>query len=127
VVWNGVLAGLFLVSYIINIGFSRAWKKWPALVSAGLFLAIGAAGYLLQGSVETTYFAHVVWGWELYLFSHLGIAFIIAAVIATPGCEIRAFHDLYTRITGVPTKVHHCPVGPLRHIDRWEASHSQPR
>ena len=27
VVWNGILFGLILISYIINIGFSRAWKK----------------------------------------------------------------------------------------------------
>ncbi len=33
VVWNGVLIGLFLISCVINIGFSRAWKKGPALIS----------------------------------------------------------------------------------------------
>ncbi len=24
--WNGILPGLFLVSYVVNIGFSRSWK-----------------------------------------------------------------------------------------------------
>ncbi len=124
VVWNGVLIGLFLVSYIINIGYSRAWKKWPALVSAGVFLAIAGTGYLTKGTVETALLARAVWGWELYLFSHLGVAFVIAAVIGTPGCELRAFHDLYSRVTGVPTKEHYCPVGPLHPIDQWEAGRS---
>ena len=27
-VWNGLFFGLFLVSYVVNIGFSRSWKKW---------------------------------------------------------------------------------------------------
>ena len=125
VIWNGVLAGLFLVSYVINIGFSRAWKKWPAIVSGGIFAAIAGFGYLTNGSVESDLLARVLWGWELYLFSHLGAAFIISGLIGTPGCEMRAFHDLFSRITGIPTKEHHCPVGPLQPIDQWEASRSQ--
>jgi hypothetical protein len=55
------------------------------------------------------------------LFLHLGIAYVLAAVIGTPGCEMRAFHDLYSRVTGIPTKEHYCPVGPLHPIDQWEA------
>ncbi len=125
VVWNGVIIALFLISYVINIGFSRAWKKWPAIASAGILSAIAAAGYLTEGTIETNLFAHALWGWELYLFSHLGLAFIIAAVIATPGCEMRAFHDLYSRLTGVETKEHYCPVGPLNPIDQWEARRSR--
>ena len=121
VIWNGILIGLFLISYVINIGYSKAWKKRPAIVSAGVFLAIAAGGYLTAGAVETELLARSIWLWEFYLFSHLGAAFMIAAVIGTPGCEMRAFHDLYSRITGTPTKEHYCPVGPLHPIDQWEA------
>ena len=125
VVWNGILFGLFLVSYIVNIGFSRAWKKWPALVSVAFLLVAAGIGYLTQGTFESRVLARVMWAWELYVFSHLGIAFILAAVIGTPGCEMRAFHDLYSRITGTPTKEHYCPVGPLHPIDQWEASRNR--
>ncbi len=121
IVWNGILIGLFLVSYIINIGFSRAWKKWPAFASASVFLVIGGIGYLTEGTIETSLLARAIWGWELYLFSHLGLAFIVSGTIGTPGCEMRAFHDLYTRLTGISTKEHYCPVGPLHPLDRWEA------
>ena len=120
-IWNGLPAGLFLISYVINIGFSRPWKKWPVLVSGGAFLALAGLGYLTNGSLETPLLARSVWIWELYIFSHLGLAFLISGLIATPGCEMRALHDLYTRLTGVPTKEHYCPVGPLGPIDRWEA------
>jgi hypothetical protein len=121
VVWNGIVIGLFLISYVVNIGYSRAWKKWPAVISAVAFVAIALYGNLTAGTVETEILGQSVWLWELYVFSHLGLAFIVAAVIRTPGCEMRAFHDLYSRITGVPTKEHYCPVGPLHPIDQWEA------
>jgi len=123
-IWNGVIIGLFLVSYIVNIGFSRAWKKWPAVVSAAALASIAGVGYAMSGVIETNLLARSIWIWELYVFSHLGLAFIIAAVIRTPGCEMRAFHDLYSRLTGVPTKEHYCPVGPLHPIDQWEARHT---
>jgi len=119
--WNGVLAGLFLVSYVINIGYSRAWKKWPAIVSAGVLMLVAAIGYLTSGDVETEWLAGAIWVWLLYVFSHLSLAFVLSGIIGTPGCEMRAFHDLYSRLTGVVTKEHYCPVGPLHHVDQWEA------
>ena len=119
--WNGIVPGLFLVSYVVNIGFSRAWKKWPAVVSALALGTIAIVGYLTTETVETAALARSIWGWELYVFGHLGTAFLIAAIIGTPGCEMRAIHDLYSRITGTPTKEHYCPVGPLHPIDQWEA------
>ena len=122
IVWNGVVLGLFLISYVINIGFSRSWKKWPAFVSGAVFLVVAGLGYSTEGTFESGLLARVVWSWELYVFSHLGIAFILAGGIGTPGCEMRAFHDLYSRLTGIPTKEHYCPVGPLHPIDQWESA-----
>jgi hypothetical protein len=120
-VWNGLLPGLFLISYVVNIGFSRAWGKRPAIASVAVIAAVAAIGFLVEGIFETLLLARVIWVWEVYLFSHLGLAFVISAIIGTPGCEMRAFHDLYSRISGAPTKEHYCPVGPLHPIDQWEA------
>ncbi len=75
---------------------------------------------MMTGDFEGPFFAYVLWGWLFYIFTHLGAAFLIAAIIGTPGCEMRAFHDLWSRLTGISTKEHVCPVGPLTPIDRWE-------
>ena len=122
IVWNGIIFGLFLISYVINIGYSRSWKKWPAIASACIMVGIAGVGYTSNGYPETQLLARSVWVWELYLFTHLGSAFLVAGLIGTPGCEMRAFHDLYTRVTGIVTKEHICPVGPLRPIDEWETN-----
>lgn len=125
VVWNGTAIGLFLVSYVINIGFSRSWKKSPAYASAALFLVMAGTGYFTAGVFETPLLARTIWLWTVYLYTHLCLVFIISGLIATPGCEMRAFHDLYSRITGIPTREHYCPVGPLHPIDQWEARRNQ--
>ena len=96
------------------------------IVSAGALLLIGVIGYLTSGVVETEWLANAIWVWLLYVFSHLGLAFVLSGIIGTPGCEMRAYHDLYSRLTGVPTKEHYCPVGPLSPIDHWEAGRNRP-
>jgi hypothetical protein len=106
-VWNGVVIGLFLVSYVVNIGFSRAWQKWPAIMSGAVFILLAGVGYLTQGRIETSLLALVIWGWEFYLFSHLGLAFLVSGIIGSAGCEMRAFHE------------------PLHSIDQWEANRIQ--
>ncbi len=119
-VWNGILPALFLISYVVNIGFSRDWKKWPAFVSLVLLLAALGIGYMQVGAIESPLLARAIWVFELYLFAHLGLCFLLAALIATPGCEMRSIHHLYSILTRRPTAEHHCPVGPLTAIDRWE-------
>ena len=39
----------------------------------------------------------------MYIFSHLRLVILVAGLIGTPGCEMRALHDLYSRITVTPT------------------------
>jgi len=123
--WNGLIPGVFLVSYIINIGYSRDWNKKPAIFSAVVMILAAGFNYFMLGSIEGVYVAYTVAIWEFYLSIHLGLAFLIASLIATPGCEMRAFHHLYSILSGNPTQEHICPVGPLNGIDRWEARNSK--
>lgn len=122
-VLNGVVPTVFLISYVVNIGFSRSWKKRPAVVSLIVLAAIAGFGFFLGGGLETELLARAIWIGEVYVFTHLGLSFLVSAVIGTPGCEMRALHDLYSRFSGVPTKEHYCPIGPLHPIDQWESRH----
>lgn len=119
--WNGILPGLFLVSYVINIGYSKNWKKWSAIVSAVLFVVLGLISWFMFGGFETNFTATALWIWLVYIFGHLGLAFVLASILRTPGCEMRAIHHLWTTISGKPTQEHECPIGPLGPVDRWEA------
>lgn len=57
--------------------------------------------------------------WFIYWSAHLGVSLVLAALIATPGCEMRAIPHLWTRLTGRRTKEHYCP-GFFDRLDRWE-------
>ena len=120
--WNGIIIGLILISYIVNIGFSRPWKKWPALISVLILLSATGLNYAIYGNIAGYISATTVFIWLLYSFTHLGLSFVLSAIICTPGCEMRAFHHLYSLISGKPAKEHYCPVGPLHAIDNWENS-----
>ena len=56
-----------------------------------------------------------------YTFIHLGLSFVLSAILATPGCEMRAIPHLWTLVTGRATKEHYCP-GFLDGLDKWELS-----
>jgi len=121
VIWNGLLPALFLISYVVNIGYSKALKKWPAAISAVAMMAIASLSFLATGSGESIALARALWLWELYLFGHLGAAFLLAAAIATPGCEMRAIPHLFGKISGRAVAEHHCPASFITRIDAWES------
>lgn len=120
-IWNGLLFGLFLVSYVINIGYSRAFKKWPALISAVGLGALALFDYTAGGDWTGVAFGTGFFIWSMYIFTHLGVCFLISAIIGTPGCEMRALHDLFSKVSKVEVKEHLCPVGPIQPLDKWEA------
>ncbi|NIO42853.1 MAG: hypothetical protein GTO41_23495, partial [Burkholderiales bacterium] len=64
----------------IGISAVASLKKWPAVVGAGAFAVVALTGYLKSGSVESVTLARLIWLWELYVFAHLGLSFLIAAM-----------------------------------------------
>lgn len=118
----GIIFGLFLVNYVVNIGFSRSWKKWPALFSALGLVGVAGISKIVYGEYESALTAYALLIWLLYIFAHLGTAFVLASLIRTAGCEMRTFHHLWSLVSGRTTKEHICPIGPLTPIDNWEAA-----
>ena len=111
---------LFVFNYVVNIGFSRNWHRYPLIVSLGILLVIALGGYILSGNSSTSLLGATLLFWLGYFYSHLGVSFILAGLLATPGCEMRAIPELIARITNRESREHHCPVGILTSIDKWE-------
>ncbi len=117
--WAFIALAFWITPPVVNIGFTRDWGRGPQAVIA----ALAAAAIVVDLSFYGTWWAPplgaLVWLWLVYFSAHLGVSFVLAAGLATPGCEMRAIPHLWTRLTGQPTAEHHCPSF-LGRIDRWE-------
>ena len=110
---------LWLVPPVVNIGFGINLKAWPRYSAAGAILLWAIGLGLADGSWWSPALGRFAWLFVLYTFGHLGLSFVLAAVIATPGCEMRAIPHLWTLLTGRETKEHFCP-GFFNGLDAWE-------
>ena len=117
--WIAVLLTLWVFPPVVNIGFTRSWGTKPRMVIAGLAAVAIVSGLALYGNWWAPPLEVLLLVWMIYTFGHLGLCFLIASAISTPGCEMRAIPHLWTRLTGRATKEHFCP-GFLDAIDRWE-------
>lgn len=115
----GIAFTLWLVPPVLNIGWDTNWKAWPRYAAAGILIVWVISNGLLDGSWWSPELGRFAWLLCLYTFGHLGLSFVLAAAIATPGCEMRAIPHLWTLLTGRKTKEHFCP-GFLNGLDAWE-------
>ena len=116
-----VFATIFIVNYVVNIGFGKSWGRWPSYLSVAIMLLLAAIAWLLFGTPDHPLLGTVLWAWLAYFFAHLGLSFVLSAIIATPGCEMRAIPELIGRMSGRPAAEHHCPASFITNIDAWES------
>lgn len=117
--WIPIGIALWLIPAVVDIGWGVAWKRrsqW-AVVSAGVVLSF--VSWLSYGRFWAPPLGWFVLGFTAYTLAHLGLSFVLSAVLATPGCEMRAIPHLWTVVTGRATKEHYCP-SPLDGLDQWE-------
>ncbi len=115
-----LVAPLCVFNYVVNIGFGKRWGQRPLLVSLAALAAIALGAYSLSGSLDNAILGTALNAWLSYFYGHLGLSFVFSAVIANPGCEMRAMPELLGRVRGVPAGEHHCPAAFMTKIDAWE-------
>ena len=83
-----------------------------ALAAAGGGMALGYTYWNLASAATITVVA-------LYVHGHMGISHVIAGLIATPGCEMKAPQHLLATLRGTASAFVSCP-GAWKPLDRWE-------
>ncbi len=122
--WLFMAVAFWLLPPVVNIGFTRSWRRKPQAVLAVALGSAVVADLVLYGTWWAPPLGALVWLWLVYFSAHLGGAFVLSAIIATPGCEMRAFPQLWTRLTGRETKEHYCPSF-IDRLDHWEAERAK--
>ena len=116
---------LFMFNYVVNIGFSKSWGSRPLFASLAVLALLAGVGFLTSGGFDSPIIGLPLTLWLGYFYGHLGLAFIVSALIATPGCEMRSIPELIGRARGRPSNEHHCPAAFITKIDEWEQRRSQ--
>ena len=118
--WAFMAFGFWALPYVVNIGFTRSWRRKPQVALAAALAVAVIVDLLAYGTWWAPPLGVLVWSWMTYFSAHLGGSFLLSGMIATPGCEMRAIPHLWTLVTGRETKEHYCP-GVIDTIDQWEA------
>ncbi len=117
-----LLAPLCIFNYVVNIGFAKSWGRRPATISFVVLAVFSGAAFVATSSFDSPILGIPLNLWLAYFYAHLGLSFVLAAILGTPGCEMRAIPDLFGKITGKPSSEHHCPAAFITKIDEWEKS-----
>lgn len=118
--WVLVAFFFWILPEVVNIGFGVRWGRWPQIALGASAAVVVVFGLAVHASAWTEALGWVLLVWLLYESLHLGTSFVLAAALATPGCEMRALPDLWSRLTGRASAEHYCP-GFLDGLDRWES------
>ena len=115
----GPALALWLLPPVVNLGWGVNWKNRPRLFVLLLCGVAIAADIAVYGSFWGPPLGGVLYAATVYTLGHLGISFLLAALLSTPGCEMRALPDLFGKLFGRSRMEHHCP-GLIDPIDEWE-------
>jgi len=114
-----VILGFYLLRPVANIGFTLKDSNWARVVVLALMFIIFVSEWMLKGVFFGGVFTGAMIVWMTYVYGHLGASFVVASVIRTPGCEMRALPHLWSLFSGHNLKEHNCPSF-IRNIDEWE-------
>ena len=117
--WIATAFAFWIMPSVINIGISLNTGRLSQWIIGGVSLGLGGYHYFAEGVVMGYALGVFTVAWVYYWLVHLGLSFFLAAILATPGCEMRSIPQLWTLITGRASKEHYCP-GFLDKLDRWE-------
>ncbi len=95
-------------SWVVNELLQKSWGWRPTLallVGAGVAVTAGAAAGDPFGPAYGTY----VWLWTLTFSLLLAPAHLLAAILRTPGCEMRSYAHLWTLLRGGDPGAAACP------------------
>jgi len=72
--WLSVAIFFWVFPYVVNIGFSRNWRRKAQWFLEGAVVVAAAAGYALAGSLWSPAMGWLILIWLLYVTAHLGVS-----------------------------------------------------
>ncbi len=121
ILWGLALALFFSMREVINLGLMVRWGQKAQVVVLGLAAIAVAVDFVIYRRLWAPPLGLLFWVWILLIAIPLGVALVLAAILGTPGCEMRSYAALLARLRGQSASEHYCPGG-IDFFDRWQAS-----
>ena len=83
--WAGMLIGLWVLPGVINIGYRLSLGRWPQVAVLTVIIAFVILNLLQAQRMWSPLLGMTVLVWLIYEYAHLGISFILAGIVGTPG------------------------------------------
>ncbi len=83
--WAGVALSFYFLAYVINVGFTITWGRWLQLILVVAAMAAVVLNLSIYGRFWGPLLGLVIFVLLAYVTGHLGVSFILAGILATPG------------------------------------------
>jgi hypothetical protein len=83
--WLGVALSLYFLAYVVNVGFTITWGRRLQLILVSAAMATVMLDLLIYRSFWGPPLGLLVFVLLAYVTGHLGVSFILAGILATPG------------------------------------------
>jgi hypothetical protein len=125
--WSGMALGLYVFADVVNVGWALRLGVVPPIAVLTLAAALSVWSLAHSGGWWPHALGWLVYVWLLYTWGHLGVSYVVAGLLATPGCEMRAIPHLWSLLTRRAPAEQACQgVVNLDTIDAWERRKSPP-
>lgn len=126
--WIITVISVFVASQSAPL-LGRGRPERLLIATAVAAVVAGAVGLAVTGQIWAAPLGWLIWTFDLLAYASVGLAFALAVVLGTPGCEYGAYQHLRARLRGeegAATTAHSCAAG-LDRLDRWEAQRREAR
>ena len=83
--WLGAAICFHLLRGVPDKGFQRSWGRWPQLITMLLAVFIIVYNLVRTGNVWGQSLGVLIFVLIIYVAGHLGLSFVLAALLAHPG------------------------------------------
>ncbi len=125
--WIWVVTGLAIYYGLYQLpasSFGAPWGRRVVSIFVTLLAAAAVTALLTQGELWAPPLTWLLYGLDVGLVIVATIAFLVAVVLGTPGCEMGGLAELIRRLRGDSNaegpEAMWC-IGGLHRVDEWEA------
>ena len=84
-IWLGVASSFYFLAYVVNVGFTITWGRRLQLILVAAAMAAVVLDFFIYRSFWGPPLGLLVFVLLAYVTGHLGVSFILAGILATPG------------------------------------------